>query len=268
MPFDALWLAQCAAVYLHPGRMDGLYRAPFCTMFAATGDRAGAEGIRVARALDWSGPEAPTLIEVRPTSGHAYVHVGFPWNAGVFTGMNDAGLVVAVERVQGLGDPGFDGPPIEFVLRQVLESMSTVGEAVEHMGTLQGVRGYHVLVAGPGPGRAVVVEFGDRITLREAANGLLLGIDPESDFVDDEARTRYRRVDELVKDERIIGTNEMEAVLLDQEEGRIGRARIFNEDTRHCVVFEPATRSMRVSFPTEDGRPGPFRSWTLREQAP
>ena len=43
----------------------------------------------VARNLDWAWDELPVVTKVTPDTGRKYLQVGFSWNAGVFTGMND-----------------------------------------------------------------------------------------------------------------------------------------------------------------------------------
>src|SRR5690606_4567364 len=88
LPFDALWLTQTAHVFAEHSDLTLRYRSPFCTMLAIVGNRAGAEDLLVARTLDWPRDEEPVVIESRPDEGFALVHVGFPWNTGVFTGMN------------------------------------------------------------------------------------------------------------------------------------------------------------------------------------
>ncbi|NIA16148.1 MAG: hypothetical protein GWP08_18965, partial [Nitrospiraceae bacterium] len=103
LPFDALWLLQCVPTFDARPDSRAFLRTAFCTMFASVGDRAGADDLLVGRNLDWQGDEQPVIVEVRPDTGHAFAQVGFPWNAGVFSGMNDAGLVVCAERMRALG---------------------------------------------------------------------------------------------------------------------------------------------------------------------
>lgn len=264
LPFDALWLLQCAPGYLTRDQRDGLYAAPLCTMFAVVGDRAGADGLLVGRTLDWDAEEKPAVIEVRPESGYAYVQVGFAWNAGVFTAMNEKGLVLCAERMEPLGVPGFDAPPIELVLRDVLLTAGTLKEAVARVLAVAGLRGYHVLVADPAAGDAVVLELGPEPKVRRPEGGLLLGADPEGQHVDDDGKIRYARIAQLFRDERIIAPTEIQAALGDQERGQSGKARIFNGSTRHAVVFEPRALKVHVAFPLEDGQTlGPFETITL-----
>ncbi len=73
------------------------------------------------------------VIVCRPQGKRAFCSVGFPGMAGCLSGMNEAGLALAVHEVllAGNGAPLFDGRgvPYAFLLRRVLEECSTVDEA-------------------------------------------------------------------------------------------------------------------------------------------
>lgn len=268
LPFDAIWLLQNAPTYVRPTQREGLFPAAFCTLFAVTGDRAGADGLLVGRNLDWDLSERAAVIEAYPESGHGYVQVGFEWNAGVFSGMNDAGLTLCVERAEALGNPGFDAPPVEFVIRDILLSETTLEGAVKRIQSHPGIRGYHVLVADPALSDAVVLELGSEITVRKPVNGLLLGTDPAALTTDSAARSRYERVLSLFEEERIIAVTEIQDALADRQRSKTGKARIFNEFTAHSVVFEPKSRTIHVAFPNEDGRPGAFETIRVERGEP
>ena len=255
LPFDALWLAQVVPYFAPMAEQGALFQSPFCTMFAAVGDRAGADTLLVGRNMDWPDEEAPVVIDAQPTGGMHYVHVGFPWNAGVFSGMNSAGLVLCAERVPGQGMPGTTGQPLELALRSLLASAKTLGEALAELQQQKHLRGYHVLVA-DGTGAASVLEMGDAFTVRTTEDGLLLGAEPDSTQIDNETRTRYERVNDLLSGERIIGRSEIAAVLADAQVSETGRSRIWNSETRHSIVFDPMRQRMYVSFPSERGGPG------------
>jgi len=69
----------------------------------------------------------------RPKGKHAFASVGFPGMIGCFSGINDAGLALAVHRIYAGGDgsPKFNprGTPYLFCCRRVLEECATVEEA-------------------------------------------------------------------------------------------------------------------------------------------
>jgi hypothetical protein len=264
LPFDALWLLQAHPVIAAQPDVSTLYRAPFCTMFASVGDRAGADDVLVGRNLDWPDDDPPVLIEVAPATGRRFVHLGFTWNVGAFTGMNDAGLVLCAERIESLGAPPIDGAPVEFVLRDLLQTTDTVEAAVAQLQAHPKLRGYHVLVAGAQAPWAAVVEFGTAPVVRQAAKGFLLGADPGSKLVDDASKARYARLVTLLGGEHIIAAGKMKSALADQEPGQSGAcATIWNERTRYSVLLEPKTRTLRVAFRDAGGRPGEYTTLRL-----
>lgn len=69
----------------------------------------------------------------RPTGKHAFASVGFPGLFGCLSGINDAGLSLAVHEVflSRDGAPMFnpDGMPYMFCFRKILEECTTVAEA-------------------------------------------------------------------------------------------------------------------------------------------
>jgi hypothetical protein len=286
LPFDAVWLLQNAANFSLQEDKAPLFSTPLCTMFAVVGDRAGADDLLVGRNLDWSSEEIPVLIEVQPEGGRRFVQAGFTWNTGVYTGMNDAGLVLCAERVAALGPPALKGPSLELVLREILANMEDFDSAAAKLQSCTHLRGYHVLAAGPqrknaksakpdgkgtktagpdpnGP-KAAVFEFGRRITLTEPSDGLLMGLDPASPSADAAGAARYNRLATLLQDERIVGRSEIEKALADQESGKSGLERIWNEQTRHSVIFDPLKGLVHVAFPRPGGGPGAYTTVSLK----
>jgi neutral ceramidase len=273
LPFDAVWLLQHADAFHQRKNRDALFAAPLCTMFAALGDRAGADRLIIGRNLDWPHDEMPVIIEHRPEEGHAILEAGFAWNAGIFTGMNDAGLCGAIQRFPGgaaggsaLPDPALGGPAPEFVLREALRTADDVASAMELFRGLDHVYGVHVLLAGPGEDgpEAVMIALNGGFSTWRAEAGLLFGLQPETAYAGDAARARYGRARDLLADERIIGARETGTVLSDEAPGRRGRARIWNEWTRHSVIMLPEKRIMRVAFPEGGGRLGAWMEYSLR----
>ncbi|MCC6142492.1 MAG: neutral/alkaline non-lysosomal ceramidase N-terminal domain-containing protein [Candidatus Hydrogenedentes bacterium] len=268
LPFDAVWLLQNAAAAESVEDKNLLVQTPLCTMFAV---KRPDGPLLLGRNLDWSGVEQPTVIECRPTSGRAFTQVGFSWNAGVFTGMNDAGVVVALERARNTAQWQTEGPTPEMALRKVLEYYATLTEALAYLKTLTHLKGCHVLVAGrldEGGWDAAVVEYGATVSVRQVESGLLPGTLPEVDAGDGDAQARYQRVQHLLSVPEAVDVAYMERVLSDAALDAEPGARIWNSATVHSVVFEPQARRMHVAFPGEDG-PGEYRTYRLTaEEAP
>lgn len=266
LPFDAVWLLQCGAVIAARGKTEDLYRSPFCTMFAAVGGKAGADDLLIGRNLDWADDDQFGIRDVRPQKGHRFAEIGPVWSAGVFTGMNDAGLTLCAERMEALGEPSLDGPPVEIVLRQILQDTGDAKSAVAALQAAPHIRGYHVLAADPAGPSAQVLEFGATVKVRDMVNGLLLGADPAGFEVDLDAKARYARVAALFEKERIISAAEIQKALGDSDSTQTGRARIFNDATRYSVVFEPRARTVRVSFRDSSGQLGAYTPVVLAEK--
>jgi isopenicillin-N N-acyltransferase like protein len=75
-----------------------------------------------------------TVVEVcRPEGKHPFVSIGFPGMLGCLSGMNDAGLTVAVLEVYASGDDSTrldpKGVPYALCFRRVLEDCTTIDEA-------------------------------------------------------------------------------------------------------------------------------------------
>lgn len=265
LPFDAVWLLQHGVNFAARKDKAPLFDTPLCTMVAAF-DPAGSSGLLVGRNLDWTAAETPVILEVSPEQGHRFVEVGFTWNVGAFTGMNDAGLVVALERTTPLGDPALVGPPVEIILREALEGDATVEAAATRLRASTHLRGYHVLLAGPGTNgqEARVLELGPALRERAATDGILLGVEPDSDSADSDAAIRYKRLAELLRERAPVSRDSLEKVLGDADPLQEGMARIWNEHTVHSVVFEPALRQLHVAFRAAEGRPGPYLTIALQ----
>ncbi len=108
-----------------------------CSSIIVGKERSATGGPLFGRNLDY-----PTLgyldkyslvVVCRPKGKHAFAAVGFPGMLGVLSGMNDAGLALAVHEVRKTNDGSskFDpkGVPYTMAFRRVLEECTTVAEA-------------------------------------------------------------------------------------------------------------------------------------------
>ena len=268
LPFDAAWLLQCAPTFAAQPNMNGFYADPYCTMFAMVGDRAGVDEILVGRNLDWeNGNDEPVVVEVSPETGHRFAQVGFAWNVGAFTGMNDAGLVLCAERVPGHGVPPGNRTPIELILRDLLQSCNDVDAAVAQLHTQTDLSGYNVLVAGPSGGYAAVVAFSGTATVRAPASGVLLGTDPAETGLDAEAIARYGRVRDLTSTDHIIPATKIRSILADRQGDLSGTGRIWNEHTKYSVFFEPRSRTLHVAIRNANGLPSGYATLTFENKS-
>ncbi len=269
MPFDAAWLVQCGPMMEAFARAGESHRQPFGTLFAAVGLKAGADDILIGHNLDWPESVNPVVYDARPEDGRPFLLVGLPSNGGGFSGMNDAGVVVCVERNETLGNPELQGPPIELVVAHILRKARSTWAALEILDAYPHLQGYHVLVADPVAGGdgvppVRVVQLGGTPRLRGPTEGVLLGANPEAPQLDDSARDRYLRLAALLAEERHLNASEVEAFLSDAEEVIAEASSVFNDRTRYSVVFEPKARRMRIAVPADAGRPGTFVTFDIQ----
>ncbi len=108
-----------------------------CSALLVEAPRSATGGVLFGRNLDYPSlgyAHHHTLATVyRPTGKHAFVSVGFPGMVGVISGMNDAGLCIAVLEVYDAkeGERRFDSQGVPYALcnRRLLEECTTIAGA-------------------------------------------------------------------------------------------------------------------------------------------
>lgn len=115
-----------------------IYRGSFaCSALIVEPERSATGGPLFGRNLDFYTLgllDKYSLVTVhRPKGKHAFVSIGFPGLFGCLSGMNDAGLALAVHEVFFArdGSPMFNekGMPYAFCFRRILEQCTTIEEA-------------------------------------------------------------------------------------------------------------------------------------------
>jgi hypothetical protein len=118
--------------------MVDIYRGGFaCSSIIVDGEHSTTKGPLFGRNLDFYTLgliDDYNLVTVhRPTDKHAFVTIGFPGLFGCVSGMNDAGLAIAVHEVWMSRDKAAmynpKGVPYTFCFRRILEECTTVEEA-------------------------------------------------------------------------------------------------------------------------------------------
>ncbi len=118
--------------------MVDTYRGGFgCSSLIVAPERSETGGPLFGRNLDFftlGVLDKYNLVTVhRPAGKHAFVAIGFPGMFGCLSGMNDAGLAVAVHEVFFASDGSSlfnpKGMPYALCFRRILETCSTVKEA-------------------------------------------------------------------------------------------------------------------------------------------
>ncbi len=115
-----------------------VYRGGFaCSSLMVERSKSRTGGVLFGRNLDFYSLgvlDRYGLVTVRrPQGKHAFVTIGFPGVAGCISGMNDAGLAMAVHEVRASADgaPMLNpkGMPYSLAFRRILEDCTTIDEA-------------------------------------------------------------------------------------------------------------------------------------------
>ena len=266
VPFDAIRLIQAAPVFSADPHREPLFAAPLCTMAAAVGVKAGADDVVLARNLDWPAEEQNVVVRLAPEGKAACLLVGFPWTAGAFSGMNDRGLAMSIERDEPLTiREVLAGASAEALVMDILLSGVKFDEAVARLQTATWLRKTRVLVAGmdgKNP-RACVVVFGNTVTVRPAEkNAYLPAVAADETGVSGDTIARYEAVSLAVSAKRIIGEEDWKRAL---SQMGLGMDFPWNGLTRHSVIFYPARGRALVSFRNASGSPGSWTELWVRE---
>ncbi|NLN93632.1 MAG: hypothetical protein GX130_10050 [Candidatus Hydrogenedens sp.] len=269
LPFDGLWLMQHARLYTLVKDQAELFSLPLCTMVALTGDYTGTGDLLLGRTLDWVDEEEDLILRTLPESGIPSLQVGFDWTAGVLTGLNQERLFLSLEYVPYGEDVMPPEAPVEFLLGELLRRCSSYSEAVERLTSADYIRNYHVLVAGYDGEKssAAVVEYGDKITVRHAEEGILLGVLPETEGIPEETRTRYQFLYEKLKETPVTDREELGVLLtppLPDEGGNMNR--LWNDYSRHCVVLHLSEAELSCAMREANGEAGTFITQPVREE--
>jgi len=127
-------LAQAAGVSTRDGRYANLFPERFHCSGVAVRGKASKDGSVVhARVLDYLRDirlqDAAAVVVFLPEGYHAWMSLGYAGFVGTVTAMNEKGLAIGEMGGRGVGD--WDGVPMSYLLRDIMERASTVDEALE-----------------------------------------------------------------------------------------------------------------------------------------
>jgi dienelactone hydrolase len=127
-------MARAAGVPIRDARAGNLFPERFHCSGVALRGKATADGrVLHARVLDYMrdiGLQDYACVEVFiPENKNAWISAGYAGFVGSVTAMNERGL--AMGEMGGRGEGRWDGEPMSFLLRDIMERASTVDEALE-----------------------------------------------------------------------------------------------------------------------------------------
>ena len=163
-------LSRAAGVSQRNGRYANLFPERFhCSGVALRGKATVGSQVLHARVLDYMRDirlqDAATVTVFMPDGYNAWVSLGYAGFVGTVTAMNEKGL--AIGEMGGRGEGDWDGMPMSFLLRDVMERADNVEEAVEIIRkTPRTCEYYYVVSDKSGAMRAMRCTSGDLMLLK------------------------------------------------------------------------------------------------------
>jgi isopenicillin-N N-acyltransferase like protein len=226
-----------------------------CSALLVESDRSETGGPLLGRNLDYPSLDYAhefSLVTVyKPTGArHAFVSIGFPGLVGCLSGMNDAGLSVAVLEVfqVRLGKKRFDstGMPYALCYRRILEECTTIDEARELLESMKRTTTTNLAVADRN-GIAVFEITPGRVLVRRAQNGVCVctnhfcsdELKPFVRFNYYQTKDRYRILDRVEASREKLGLADLQSGL---------HAASKKDETMQTMVFEPTTLRLHLAI--------------------
>ena len=127
-------LSRAAGLSQRDGRYANLFPERFhCSGVAVRGKASAGGRVLHARVLDYMRDinlqDAAAVVVFMPEGYHTWISLGYAGFVGTVTCMNEKGLAIGEMGGGGVGD--WDGVPMSFLLRDVMERASTVEEGLD-----------------------------------------------------------------------------------------------------------------------------------------
>lgn len=240
-----------------------------CSAVMVDGKRSRTGGPLLGRNLDYPSLDyihQYSLVTVyRPTGKHAFATVGFPGLVGCLSGMNDAGLTVAILEVFKTrdGEPDFNpnGVPYALCHRKLLEECTTIDQAKKLLEKMKRTTTLNLAVADRS-GVAVLEVTPGHVVRRDAVSGVCActnhfcvpALRPEKPIYPCGSLDRFRALERLVFRKDKVGPDDLRQ--------RLDAANL-GELTLQTMVFEPATLQLHLSIGKVPASAGPLRTVDL-----
>ena len=218
-----------------------------CSTLVVQPERSSTGGPLFGRLLDWPPfeelPEHTLVIVFKPKDKHAFAAVTFPILLGAISGMNDAGLSLAINEIYGAKDgskgQNIGGMPMLLLFRKILEECMTVEEAEKILAAASRTTWFCLTVTDKKGG--CVFEVTPRNVVRRDA------------IKDVCCCTNHFRTDELSVSTKCARYPKLEEV--QKADGKLGVAEIAKAldsvnqgaGTVHAMVFEPKERVLHLA---------------------
>jgi hypothetical protein len=216
--------------------------------------------LRVARNLDFFpasviGPRSLVRV-LRPAGKHAFVALGWPGFAGVTSGMNDAGVTACVllnhDRVMR------PGVPVCFRMREILESCTSLDQAVSCFAASPVASSHYVLLA-DAHGAAVVWQDRHGLHRDDPTQGWLA--------VANGPRAHGRPLDARGRRLEAVGSALFGKEVTDAQMRQSLTSSYLSILNAQAMVFVPASLTIEVALGTAV-HPAAVQDWTRIEAGP
>jgi hypothetical protein len=250
-------LAKTSGISLEEIRLTNVFPALFhCSGFALFG-AATVDGVLYhGRILDYITELGlqyyPVIMIFRPDSAYAFANVSFAGFIGSVTGMNEQ--QVTFGEMGGGGEGDWDGMPMAFLMREGLETASTLTEAVDLFGnTPRTCEYYYVISDGKIPDARGLATSPKRFDVIRPGQYHPQLPEPVKDAVLMSAGDRYKELVKRVKAEYGQINAEKAIRLMDRP--------VAMKAALHTVLFAPQTLEFWVANAGPD-TPAPMNPYT------
>ncbi|MGO8751331.1 MAG: C45 family autoproteolytic acyltransferase/hydolase [Thermoguttaceae bacterium] len=162
--------SQAAGISRRDGRYGNLFPERFhCSGFAVRGKATRDGRVLHARVLDYMRDiklqDAAVVMVFMPEGEHhnAWMNLGYAGFLGTVTAMNEKGL--AIGEMGGRGEGNWDGMPMSFLLRDVMERASTVEEALAILRRTPRTCEYYYVISDKSKNMAAVAADSRQVTV-------------------------------------------------------------------------------------------------------
>lgn len=235
-------------VLIMTNAMPDLQKIGGCSTLIVEKDRSQTKAPLFGRLLDYPPhedlPEFTLVVVYRQEKKHAVATVTFPIIMGAISGMNDAGLCLAINEIFISKDnsPRSDlkGVPMLILFRKLLEDCKTVVE-VEKMLNDNKRTGYFCLTVCDKNGGCVFEVTTKNVIARRAVDSVCCCTNhfrTDELCVSDKCR-RYDILEKAQKSGMKLGVDEIKSELHKVNQGRY---------TTQAMVFEPAERVLHLAY--------------------
>jgi isopenicillin-N N-acyltransferase like protein len=218
----------------------------FALMNSATKDGTLYHGRVLDYGVDLRLQEHAVLIVAKPKGGIPFVNVSYAGFIGSVTGMNAGHVSIGEMGGKGLGQ--WNGVPMAFLVREVLETAGDLDAAVAVFRDSPRTCEYYFVIADGKTNRAVGMEAGaSRFAVIEPNTAHPLLPKPVKDAVLLSAGSRY---DELVR-----RTQEQHGKFTAEEALRLMDRPVAMKSNLHNALFEPKSTRFWVANASKEGEP-------------